>query len=295
MFFDRRKKHTVSITAPKFRRHKVIINWRRWFFVLVVISLLAGFSYLIIWSPVFKIRKISVESAYFTAQAQTQEIVSQLLQEKLWRVIPGDSLFTFLGQEASRRILSSFPEAESVVIKRSLTTGPEIKIEVKGRQSAAIWCQSLPVETAKEPATTTVNVAMPTSDKCFFADESGFLFHEAPTISGIALPTFFSQINEKLDLRSQAIASSTIQFASQLKKQLREEIGVDTLGFRAGAVGSQDLEVFVDEGWLIYFNMERPPSAQVKVLGVLLAGDLKDKRAELKYVDLRVAGKVYYK
>ena len=67
------------------------------------------------------------------------------------------------------------------------------------------------------------------------------------------------------------------------------------MGFRADAAGSQDLTVFVDGGWVIYFNMDRPLPTQIKILRALLSGDLKDKIAELKYIDLRVAGRVYYK
>ncbi|MBU3901610.1 hypothetical protein KKF25_03120 [Patescibacteria group bacterium] len=295
MFAYRRKKRSNIFAIPvKTRRRRIQVSWRAWFWMAAIILALAGLLYLAFWSPVFKVKKWSVEGVNFTATAQAQELVSQLLQTKIWKVIPGDSLVVFFGRETTRWILTSFPEAESVKINKDILKG--IKIIIRGRQPAAIWCQSLAVSVAADSQATSTESfgALPQREKCFFADSSGLLFRAAPEISGTALPTFFSQEDEDFGLRSQTVASSTIQFASQLKKQLRER-GVHTLGFRADAAGSQDLTVFVDSGWVIYFNMDRSLLTQVKILGALLSGDLKDKTAELKYIDLRVAGKVYYK
>ncbi len=295
MFAYRRKKRSNIFVVPvKVRCRKIQISWRVWLWGVIVVSALAGLLYLAVWSPVFKIKKLSVEGVNFTATAQAQELVNQLLQEKTWRLIPGDSLVIFSGQEAVRRILTFFPEAESVEISRDILKG--VKIIIKGRQPAAIWCQSSASflgADGEATSTEAVNV-LPPSEKCFFADSAGLIFREAPEISGTAWPTFFGQIDQNFGPGSQAIASSTIQFAGQLKKQLRE-ISIDSPGFVIGASGSQDLTVFTNEGWMIYFNVSRSSQSQVKVLRALLNGGIKDKRASLKYIDLRLANRVYYK
>ncbi len=295
MFAYRRKKRsTIFATPKKPRRKRVVISWRAWLWGAIVVSALAGLLYLAVWSPVFKIKKLSVEGVDFTATAQAQELVNQLLQEKTWRLIPGDSLVIFSGQEAVRRILTSFPEAESVEISRDILKG--VKIIIKGRQPAAIWCKSSASflgAGGEATSTEAVNV-LPPSEKCFFADSAGLIFREAPEISGTAWPTFFGQIDQNFGPGSQAIASSTIQFAGQLKKQLRE-ISIDSPGFVIDASGSQDLAAFTNEGWMIYFNVSRSSQSQVKVLRALLNGGIKDKRASLKYIDLRLANRVYYK
>ncbi len=293
MFAYRRKKRSNTFVVPaKARRRNAQISWRVWLWAAAVVAALSGLLYLAIWSPVFKIKKWSVEGVNFTATAQAREMVGQLLQTKIWGVIPSDSLAIFSSQKTIHRILTYFSEAESVQISKDILKG--VKIIIKGRQPAAIWCRSAAIALSANQATTTVDITLPPSDECFFADSAGLLFREAPAISGTALPTFFGPAGQDFNLGEKVVASSTIQFASQLKKQLRE-IEVDSLGFRADAADSQDLEVFIDGGWVIYFNMDRPLQTQIKILRALFSGDLKDKRESLKYIDLRVAGKVYYK
>ena len=194
----------------------------------------------------------------------------------------------------SNRLLSAYPEAKDVSINKDILKG--IKITITGRSSAAIWCNSLamPVADNAEATSTQAIVTLPQIEKCFFTDDNGLLYHEAPEIFGTAMPTFFGDVKQDLAPGNSAIASSTILFASQLKKQLRET-RVDFSGFMTGASGSPDLFAFTDEGWVAYFNTDRPLQSQVKVLDALLNGEIKDKRAGLKYVDLRLANKVYYK
>lgn len=295
MFAYRRKKRSNIFAIPvKTRRRRIQVSWRAWFWMAAIILALAGLLYLAFWSPVFKVKKWSVEGVNFTATAQAQELVSQLLQTKIWKIIPGDSLFVFFGRQTTRWILTSFPEAESVKINKDILKG--IKIIIKGRQPAAIWCQSAAVlvATAGQATSTESFGGLPQREKCFFADSNGLLFRAAPEISGTARPEFFGRPEEDFAPGDKAVASSTIQFAADLKKQLRD-ISVEALGFMAGAAGNTDLVVYTGEGWQVYFNVTRPAQSQVKILSALLNGDLKSKRAGLKYIDLRVAGRVYYK
>jgi len=293
MFAYRRKKHSNIFSIPvKTHHRKIQISWRAWLWGIFSISALAGLLYFVFWSPVFKIKELVVESTNFTATAQAQELVNQLLQRKIWKVIPGDSLAVFSGNEAVHLILASFPEAQSAQIGRDILKG--VKIMIKGRQSAAIWCQSAAFAPSANQATTTAGITLPQSERCFFADSNGLIFHAAPEISGTAMPTFFGPAGQSFEPGNQALASSTIRFATDLKKQLRD-INVEVAGFMTGEAGSTDLVVYTGEGWQVYFNLTRSAQSQVKVLAALLAGDLKDKTASLKYVDLRVAGKVYYR
>ena len=260
----------------------------------LIISALIGFLYLLIFSSVLKIKKWSVESSNFTSTAQAQETVNRFFNEKIWKIFPQNNWLVFFGRDLSDQLLLAYPEAKNVSISKDIIKG--IKIIITGRSPAAIWCDSLaiPVSESIDATSTQAVVALPQSEKCFFTDDEGLLYHEAPEIFGTGLPTFFDSYQQGLLPGNQAIASPTILFASQLKKQLRE-IGIDLPGFMTGASDSTDLFAFTDESWVVYFNMARPLQSQVKVLGALLNGEIKDKRVGLKYIDLRLAGKVYYK
>jgi hypothetical protein len=73
------------------------------------------------------------------------------------------------------------------------------------------------------------------------------------------------------------------------------EVEIDLPGFILNDDINQELKAFTSEGWLIYFDMTRSALTQARVLEVLLKDEIKDKRAILQYVDLRVADRVYYK
>ncbi|HRY52619.1 MAG TPA: hypothetical protein P5089_02070 [Candidatus Portnoybacteria bacterium] len=294
MFAYRRKKrsHIFSIPA-KAKRHK--IDWQVWLYWLFALLALAGLLYLVFWSPFFKIKKWSVEGEGFTATAQAQELVNRMLQEKIWQVIPKDNLIVFSSKKIISQILADFPEAQSVKVDKDIFKG--IKITIKGRQSAAIWCKSSAdfIFVGFQATSTDSALSLPSSEQCFFADSEGLIFREAPAISGTFLPTFFSQSQQDFSIGERAIASSTLLFSSQLKKQLRG-MDIELLGFVDGASGSQELAAITNEGWVVYFNVNRSSSVQIKSLMALLeSNDIKSKRASLQYIDLRMSNKAYYK
>lgn len=294
MFAYRRKKRSKIFAIPvKAVRRKITVNWRICLWLVIFILALAGLLYLAIFSPVLKIKKLAVEGVNFTATAQAQESATRLLRSKIWKIIPTDSWLIFSGRDLTAKIMADFPEAAGVAVEKNIVKG--VKVIVKGRQAAALWCQSAAVASDGGQATTTqALISLPQSEGCFFMDESGLVFRAAPEISGAALPTFFGQPGQDLGLGGNVVASSTIQFAAQLKKQLREaDIGLP--GFMMMAGDDQSLIAFTDEGWLAYFNLSRSVQSQVKVLDALANGEIKNKRARLKYVDLRMANKVYYK
>lgn len=293
MFAYRRKKQSRIFGIPAKAKRK--ISWRTWLWWLVALLALAGLLYLVIWSPFFKIKKWSVEGEGFAPTAQAQELVNQALQERIWQIIPKDNLIIFSSKKIISQILADFPEAQSVKVDKDIFKG--IKITIKGRQPAAIWCKSSAdfIFVGFQATSTDKGLSLPSSEQCFFADSAGLIFREAPAISGTLLPTFFSQSEQDFGVGEQAIASSTLLFSSQLKKQLRG-MDIELLGFVDGASGSQELVAITNEGWVAYFNVSRSSSAQIKALMALLASDeLKTKRASLKYIDLRLASKVYYK
>lgn len=296
MFAYRRKKrsHIFSIPA-KAKRCK--IDWRMWLYWLLALLALAGLLYLVFWSPFFKIKKWSVEGEGFTATAQAQELVNRTLQEKIWRVIPKDNLIVFSSKKIISQILADFPESQSVKVDKDIFKG--IKIVIKGRQPAAIWCRSSAdfIFVGSQATSTDKGLSLPPSEQCFFADSEGLIFREAPAISGTLLPTFFSQSAQDFGVGEQVIASSTLLFSGQLKKQLRG-MDIDLLGFVDGASGSQELAVITNEGWVAYFNINRSSSVQIKSLMALLeSSDIKAKRvsSSLQYIDLRMSSKAYYK
>jgi len=255
--------------------------------------------YLAFWAPFFKIKEIKVSGANFVSAAEIEAAVRALGRQKFLKIIPQDTLFALSGKKIENKILTGFPALREVKVKK--IPFDKIEISVKERESAAIWCR-----TKAEPilapvpadfATSTAAVQKkppPQSEQCFFIDEEGIAFRQAPEISGTLATTFYGSSAQATVLGNQAVASSTIAFAKQLKKAARE-IGLEITVFLSEDQVSQDLSVLTSDGWWIYFDVNRSAKAQMNILDSLLNEEIKGKRVNLQYVDLRIANRIYYK
>lgn len=296
MFAYRRKKHSKIFNVSVKSYRQSAMTWKTWVWGAAIILALAGLLYLAIYSPFLKIKNWNLEAKNFSSVESAQNLVERFFEEKVWEIIPRNNWLVFLNNTLSNRILAAYPEAAAVDINRDILRG--VKITVVGRQPAAFWCQTFAIATstimAGEATTTESDLILPQSGTCYFTDNNGLIFREAPQLSGTALPTFFSRPGQEFNIGDVVIGFSTVQLAAQLKKELRN-LGIEPIVFTLAVNNSQELTVFTSEGWQIYFDLSRSAQSQVKILGALLDSEIKDKRAGLKYIDLRLANKVYYK
>lgn len=304
MRLDRRKKicYPTFATFQKEKPRKKArekINWKIWLWGGFFILILGGIVYLAFWAPFFKIKEIKVSGNNFVSAAGIEEVVRALGRQKFLKIIPQDTLFALSGKKIENKILTGFPALREVKVKK--IPFDKIEISVKERESTAIWCQTKaePISASTPSAFATSTAAVqkkppPQSEQCFFIDEEGIAFRQAPEISGTLAATFYGSSAQAPVLGNQVVASSTIAFAQQLKKAARE-IGLEMTAFLCEEEVSQDLSVLTSEGWWIYFDVNRSAKAQMNVLDSLLNEEIKDKRADLQYVDLRIANRIYYK
>jgi len=308
-FAHTRKKRLPVFDASKKVARKLKLGWRTYLWGAFFIVLIASLVYLSFWSPFFKIKKINVTGDNFNDQVKVEATVKDILNQKIWHFVPGDSFFIASEQAIKDTIKKTFPEMENVSVHRNIMRGLEISLT--GRQSAAIWCQAQKIApvASTSPAVASLLVTenigttspeeiaswqLPEVKKCFFVDKDSFVFSEAPEISGTILPTFYDQTEREINLGSIASASSTIEFADFIQKTMKES-GVGFQGFLISNINNPDIIALTSEGWQIYFDLNRSAQAPLKVLDTLLKGDLAEKRASLKYIDLRTANRVYYK
>ena len=165
------------------------------------------------------------------------------------------------------------------------------------RETAAIWCRVQAGEETFFSATSTkgrVKNFLPETENCFFADRNGILFREAPTVSGTLQTVFYFTGQKTADLGQVGVNAEILNSAAELKKQARNfDVGIS--GFLLAEKNGKELTALTSEGWRVFFNPDSSPVSQIKVLAALLADEIKGKRAELEYVDLRLPNRAYYK
>lgn len=163
------------------------------------------------------------------------------------------------------------------------------------KKASAIWCQiARPQDISPIGTTTAFSEAdlWPESNNCYYIDKEGIIFREAPEVYGTVLSTFYGNYDE-LKLGKKVMEPSLFEFTGLLKDEARNE-GLEFIKFLDESVNSE-LKAMVSDRWVVYFDLARPAVGQVKVLGTLLRDFIKDNRVNLWYVDLRIAGRAFYK
>jgi len=264
--------------------------------VVVFLIFLAGALYCLIFLPTFKMNKVFVAGTRETDALSIEAITMSLVQEKFFGKIPKDNLILFPQKKIIGAILGAFPEIKSVALtKKPFEHLAVIKIEE--RQASAIWCRVEAPESeqvSSSSATQAVQASLPLAEYCFFVDSEGFIFKPAPILSGGAVPTVYDKTSQDINLGSTVANPERLKFILAVKKELAG-VNMNLTDFIIASQTLGDLEILTPEGWRIMLDTNMSPSSQVNALKRVLQEKIKEKRAILEYVDLRVEDRVYYK
>jgi hypothetical protein len=158
---------------------------------------------------------------------------------------------------------------------------------VEERNPAALLC-------AGSNATGTDSGAI----SCSFMDENGFIFQPAPSFSGGIFVKFIDQRQAtSSSIENAAIGKETIS-EPELQKLLSFE---KLLGSQAITVSkiilkkNGEYEIYLKEGWYILLNSKNEPNPSFNNLLLVLDSNIKEKRPQLEYIDLRFGNKVFFK
>ena len=263
-------------------------------FCAVFFIFAAGIFYLIIFSPVFEINKISVNGLEDVKPEEIQKIADNILSVKFFNKIPKNNPILLPEQEITRRILNNFPKIKEVTLTKKFRENT-LLINITEREPAAIWCRVVPesVLVSSSSAGRLLNQT-PRAENCFFADAGGFIFGEAPILSGGAVPTVYEQTASAINIKDKVSNQKTLEFILAAKKELAA-VNLNLTDFVIKSQSLGDLEILTPEGWIIYLDISNSPASQINALKRVLEEEIKENRNRLEYIDLRVTDRAYYK
>ncbi len=252
------------------------------FFVLVI-----GVGYLVVYSPLFRIKQINVEMSGVSnidENLRTSEIKE--LIENLKNFFANQSKITeFLGPEniliwkpeKSAEFLKNYPQIEELKIEKHYL-GREIKISVSERERFGIWCQL------------TTNNQQPTTNNCYWFDKKGVIFSEALRVEGQLINKVDDFSGRSLSLGEPALEE---KFLSNLIKifEILEKSGLKIKSLKLENLELQ--EIVTDSSLMpkIHFSLRIDPEFTLAVLESIK----KIGFGKTEYIDLRVENRAYYK
>jgi hypothetical protein len=261
--------HSQSWDNPFFDRTGVsprLTIFRSIVFVLIV----AGIIYILVYSPLLRIGKVTVSGASSMDPVKIEAAASQTLGGYDYFIIPKDHFFAINAVGVRNFVMAQFPNLLSVDIKKKFE---RLDVAVVERQPT---------------------YRLIIGDRSYLLDQEGKGMREAASGEGDAL---IALSNNSVDFApgKRIIQPSWLQAVIDLHKYFATLVGIRDQLFKLDAVNN-DLEVVTVEGWSAIFDPESDIKLQLQTLSSALAGKFdSESRKRILYIDARFGDKVYFK
>ena len=252
-------------------------------FVISVISLASYISH----RPDIRISKVELSGGVLVTEVDiASETLSFVSGSYLW-LFPKNNVFWYPRKALSEHLKVLFKRIDTINIH--LKDFYTLSVDIKERKPVAIWCDTLPnVEPNKEPATN--------RPKCYFVDQNGAIFSEAPNFSGDAYFKYYGLVATDTPIGSYYISSTTkfgeiSNFVEDIRRLSLQPLYI---------VGKNEGEFILtlSSGGQIYFDTkESLTKTGMNLESLLRTPDFATTtgNSSIDYVDLRYGNKLFYK
>lgn len=248
--------YRANYQAPKKQIH-IGSLWRP---ILVAISLVFA-SYVVLFSPLFRVRAIAVQGNTKLTSSQVSDQVMQILRGSFL----GDNALFVNGVELEKAIKQRNYQIEQVRVERSLLGG--LRVTIREQQATLQWRSGSSV---------------------FVLSGNGVAYAELGEVDG-KLPAVEDSTNLPVKTGQKIVPSSFVGFVVKIKPQL------EVAGIKAEAISvsetTTEVAVKTNKGFIMKFDTTRSLESQLADYKAIAARKIVPK----EYVDLRIAGRVFYK
>jgi cell division septal protein FtsQ len=218
------------------------------------------------------IKDVSVTGAeQLSANALTAAVRSGLTDNRWW-IFAKQNIFLYPQSEIEAKLSSEFPRIKDVELKRPSLLAQAVVVTVEERKPYAKWC----------------------AEKCFFLDESGFIFAEASdSLTPSTSYVFHDGLLPETDIIGQTFLRGRlpeiVHFLELLKAAGYEPRGISV-------ENEKDFSVSLADAFILRVLFDAEGEKVIHDLKLALEADsVRDRVTELEYVDMRFGNRVYYK
>ncbi len=234
------------------------------FAFLVIFTSLAYISRI----PVFNISSVEIIGTKIIDNQMIKEIIEKEIRGNYLWFFPKTNIVLYPKNNIKNELHSKFKRLKDISF--SIKNKKVLQINLSEREAKYLWCE--------------------TEEKCYFTDENGFIFDEAPYFSGEVYFKFYGLVQnfEKL-----------ISF-----KKTLEDLGLKPVAL--SVLENGDSKIFLSSknssgtGPEIIFKTDSDFQKIAENLEAALSteplqSNFKNKYSSLLYIDLRYGNKVYFK
>lgn len=245
----------------------------------VILGLLffSGVAYLL-RLPYFQIKHMEITGLVSLSEG---EIVAELTEDIRGNsvfVFPRSSIFLIHPEKLTQHLKEKFPHIGSIELTRIMPD--TLRLIVQERKLWGILCNTPPKENQEKT--------------CAYLDEGGFAMERSPQSTGALIV--------KIQTDSKTITPGTQVFEQGLAERMRF-LGERTAKIMNSAVWQyefashlpNEIHVTTADKITLLFRRDDDFDRAFKVLQTVLDQEIKEKRPQLSYIDLRFGNKVFYK
>lgn len=254
-------------------------GWRAsmpWLSVVLLVALIVVPLGLLVWlvsaTDLFRVQAVTV----LDGQEHTITEVERLIEEDLARVPAKRTIFLVQPEVIESHLLGALPQLRTVQVERKLPATLKVLLQEKNP-----------------------TLLLLSNGKYYLVDESGIPYEEAQlhTLPGIVLPAVKNSDKEaRVTLGMPAVSAEFVAFVQHINEHLGESVDAKIAEIRIPSLAAREVHIILDSNWVIKLDVTRDPAEQLAVLGRIVREMLTDdERLTLKYIDLRIPNRVYYK
>ena len=277
-------RNKIVLNSPRFielkkKQHKAIRR-KILFITIFFIFVLVGLSFLSKWQAL-NISDIKITGNKVIETKTIEDIVQGKISGNYLYFLPKTNFLFYPKKEIVEELTAKFKRIKDISI--NVSNLKTLNISLTERTALYTYCGVAPAELDEK------------DQKCYFMDEDGFIFDEAPYFSGEVYTKFYGNTGPYF------FKPNFTKLVS-LKDSFKS-IGVKPVVFFVEDNG--DIEVFLSStttqlGPFIIFKADADftkiaENLQTVITTEPLQTEFKNKYSSLLYIDLRFGNKVYYK
>lgn len=277
--------NSPRLTELKKQRRKTVQKkiWILMFGLVAVFSILTYLSRL----DNLNIQEIKITGNKVTETQELQKNVEQKISEKYLGIFPKSNILYYPQNALRAELQDKFKRIGAVDF--SIQKNKTLEVTVTERTGKYIWCGVVPDQI---------------KEKCYFSDESGYIFDEAPYFSGEVYFKLYGLGDFSADNPMGKYFFQTGFEQLMVFKEILASFDMKPVALYHNSEG--DLEFFLTKGSSISVRpkviLNSNADFQIAAKNLRAALDtepllskFKNKYSSLQYIDLRFGNKVYYK
>lgn len=283
-----RWKNSRVVYRHRPRGRGVLLDKRRLYALGVVaaIAIFVALAYGLLHIPAIQISEVRVEGVETLDAGEIENAVRQILSGDRYHFIPRANIVLFSPRWLELLIREQYPAISSLVVKKQF---PDlVSLTLEERHLWAVYCALAPAEASAEAEITEK------TKRCFFIDQKGIAYREAPSLSGNLILTIYGPLGETEE-GDQIITERMIGALEAYRNEIHARIGSSVSSFTFKENAPKDVWIRVREGFDIIAVRDDVPAKVAELVRLALEEKGEDSRDRLAYVDARFGSKLFLK